>query len=75
MNKFNDYEGVICKDRAELLLLAKMAKEKGYKVNPKIINRPRYSHIIFFEGYFCDAADWAIKDKISKEEFIKRLNH
>ena len=74
MKEFKDYEGVICKDRAELLLLAKMAKEKGYKINPKLINRPRYSHIIFFEGYFCDAASWAIKNKLSKEEFLERVS-
>ena len=74
MKEFKDYEGVICKDRAELLLLAKMAKEKGYKINPKLINRPRYSHIIFFEGYFCDAASWVIKNKLSKEEFLERVS-
>ena len=32
MKEFKDYEGVICKDRAELLSLAKMAKEKGYRL-------------------------------------------
>jgi len=74
MKEFKDYEGVICKDRAELLLLAKIAKEKGYKINPKLINRPKYSHIIFFGGYFCDAASWAIKNKLSKEEFLERVS-
>ena len=28
MKEFKDYEGVVCKDRAELRLLAKLAEEK-----------------------------------------------
>ena len=73
MKEFKDYEGVVCKDRAELRLLAKIAEEKGYKVSPKI-KRAKYNHLIFYEGYFCDATDRAIKFKITKEEFLERIN-
>jgi hypothetical protein len=73
MKEFKDYEGVVCKDRAELLFLAKKAKEKGYNITTKIISRPRYNHLIFYKGYFCDASKWAIQFKISREEFLERV--
>ena len=74
MKEFKDYEGVVCKDRAELKLLATIAEERGYKVCPKI-KRPKYSHIIFLEGWFYDCEDWAIKSKITKEEFLEKVNY
>jgi hypothetical protein len=73
MKRFKDYEGVICKNRTELSILAIMARENGYHVCPKI-KRPKYSNIIFLEGVFYDAADWAIKFPISKKEFLSRVN-
>jgi hypothetical protein len=73
MKGFKDYEGVICKNRTELSILTIIARENGYHVCPKMKNA-KYSNIIFLEGVFYDAADWAIKFPISKEEFIKRIN-
>lgn len=73
MRKFKDYEGVICKNRTELSILSTIARENGFEVCPKMKN-PKYSNIIFLEGVFYDAADYAIKFPISKEEFIKRVN-
>jgi hypothetical protein len=73
MKEFKDYEGVICKNRTELSILTIMARENGYNVCSKM-KRPKYNHIIFLEGVFYDATDWAIKFPISKEEFIKRVN-
>ena len=74
MKEFKDYEGVVCKDRVELLLLARAAEEKGYKVSYKIVKKPKYKHLIFYRGYFCDATEWAIKFKMSKEEFLERIS-
>ena len=73
MRNFRDYEGVVCKDRTELKFLAAMAEENGYKVCPKIY-KPKYNHIIFLEGWFYDAMDWAIKFKITKEEFLEKVS-
>ena len=73
MKEFKDYEGVVCKDRVELKLLATIAEERGYNVCPKI-KRPKYSHIIFLEGWFYDCKDWAIKFKITKEEFLEKVS-
>ena len=73
MKKFKDYEGVICKNRAELKLLATLAEAKGYNVCPKI-KRPKYNHLIFLEGWFYDCEDWAITSKITTEEFLERVS-
>jgi len=32
MSKFKDYEGIICKNKTELKLLATLAEAKGYRV-------------------------------------------
>ena len=73
MKKFKDYEGVVCKNRAELKVLATIAKEKGYNVCCFFHKRPKYNHFIFLEGWFYDCEDWAIQSKISKEEFLERV--
>ena len=73
MREFKNYEGVICKNRTELSILSMMARENGFEVCTKI-KRPKYSNIIFLEGIFYDAADWAIKFPITKEEFLNRIN-
>jgi hypothetical protein len=73
MREFKNYEGVICKNRAELSVLSIMARENGYNVCPKI-KRPKYSNIIFLDGWFYDAADYAIKFPITKQEFLNRVN-
>lgn len=73
MKSFKNYEGVICKNRTELSILSIMARENGFEVCTKIKN-PKYSNIIFLEGIFYDAADWAIKFPITKEEFLNKIN-
>ena len=42
MKKFKDYEGVICKDRTELKLLATLAEAKGYRVCCFFYKKPKY---------------------------------
>ena len=68
-----EFEGVICKNRVEMRELATIAKEKGYKVCSLLFDKPKYKNIIFYYGEFCDAADWAIKTPISREEFLEKL--
>jgi hypothetical protein len=73
MKEFKDYEGVICKNRTELSVLTISLRENGYNVCPKM-KRPKYSHLIFLEGWFYDAEEWTIKFPITKEEFLERVN-
>lgn len=73
MSKFKEYEGVVCKNKAEMRELADIAKEKGYRLGWALVNRPKYKNLIFWEGEFYDAADWAIKYPITREEFINKL--
>lgn len=74
MEKFKDYEGVVCKDRTELKLLATLAEAKGYRVCCFFHKKPKYNHLIFLEGWFYDCEDWFIKSKITTEEFLGRVS-
>ena len=47
MKEFKDYEGVVCKNRAELKVLATITKEKGYNVCCFFHKRPKHSQFIF----------------------------
>ena len=73
MDKFKEYEGVVCKNSIEMRELAKLAEEKGHKIGWALTNKPKYKNIIFYTGEFYDAADWAIKYPITREEFISKL--
>ena len=68
-----EFEGVICRNKAEMKMLASLAEKKGYKVCWKLFNKPRYKNLIFYVNEFYDAAEYAIKFPISKEEFISRM--